>query len=96
MKTEGSAEGTDFVHRNKTTCGEASLRNGPWSGCTVPTAPPSPWIDGGAARAVATPASYVVRRVRWGLMGCDLGRKSRHSVRREKPTRSHQSKGVPA
>ena len=87
MKTEGSAEGTDFVHRNKTTCGEASLRNGPWSGCTVPTAPPSPWIDGGAARAVATPASYVVRRVRWGLMGCDLGRKSRHSVRREKPTR---------
>ena len=25
MKTEGSAEGTDFVHRNKTTCGEASV-----------------------------------------------------------------------
>ena len=38
-------------------------------------------IDGGAARAVATPASCLVRRVRWGRMGCDLGRKARHSVR---------------
>ncbi len=36
---------------------------------------------GGAARAVATLASCLVRRVRWGLMGCDLGRKARHSVR---------------